>query len=477
RYSLETKTSVSTRQIASAISGLVLFSSLLFTLNSNEAPLEDVFFSLSVDAEITLCDDGGTFVIEFVNGHVEPLSGQEILLGFPDGVQYVAGSLVDTSSYQVREDDISDLSLPVFTLDNVEPGGMVQFEVSYEADAAARAFILGGNTPRNFVKLSTNQGVAIDSSDAYNILYPALSILSVNPNSQLVHTGDTTTRSFQITNGGYGRLSELIVTDLHDEGINWVSANLGTLNASGDSLFLQGSDFEGVGNGDQYLDSYESVQIVQSIVAQGCQDGTVSSVLNTHWGCGETSVAGTATNAHISINLKLPNLSLSSTQSLGTCYGEGEADVHSISLENKGAGTAFEVQLNIFKSAGSGYEEDIFSKIDPNSITYQWGNNGTPQPISPAQTWPTQASGDYQCLGTDPVGKVLLDLPDIPSGERLIVNFSTQSCCIDLCQKQRNSGWKYNVTYNDACQQNPQSNTKTGQSPLDGMMAVFSESP
>ncbi|MEL6593349.1 MAG: hypothetical protein AAFQ68_24840, partial [Bacteroidota bacterium] len=253
--------------------------------------------------------------------------------------------------------------------------------------------------------------------------------------------------------------------------------NVGTLNSAKDSLLLQGSDFEGIGNGDQYLDSYESIQIVQTIVAEGCQDGTISSVINTHWGCGNTVITGTSTNAHISTSLKLPSLSLSSTQSLGTCFGQGIADLQTITLENKGSGTAFETILEIFKSTGSGYEENIFSKIDPNSITYQWETNGTPQAISPTQSWPTQSSGDYACLGTDPIGKVSLTLPDIPSGERLIIKFYTQSCCIDLCQNQRNSGWKYKVDYNDACRLNPQSSTKTGQSPLDGLMAVFSESP
>ncbi|MEL7533832.1 MAG: hypothetical protein AAFN10_21135, partial [Bacteroidota bacterium] len=477
RFGLETKTTVSTRQIASAISGLVLFAGVIFTINSNEAPLDDVFFSLGVTSEVIVCDEAGTFTIEYVNGHVEPLTSQEITLAFPAGISYLASSLNDTSGYNVREDDISDFSRPVFSLDNLEPGGMLSFTVQYTASSEARDFILSGETPRNYIKLSSTQGVAIDSTDAYNVLYPSLSVLSVNPTSQLIHTNDTTTRSFNITNGGYGRISSFYVTDIYGEGIDWIASNVGQLNASGDTLWLRDDDFASIGNGDNYLDSYETIGIVQSFVGSGCNDATVSSVINTHWACSGDWVVGTSTNAHITVNLKLPSLSLSTTQSLASCFDSGTQNLQSVSLNNTGQGTAYEVDLTLFKSSGSGYEEDIFSKIDPNTITYQWGDNGSPQSISPSETETTQNSGDYACLGSNPIGKLSLDLPDIPAGEKLIVKFYTESCCINLCQNQRNSGWRYTVDYNDACEQNPESSTKTGQSPLDANLSVFTESP
>ncbi|MEM6342251.1 MAG: FG-GAP-like repeat-containing protein [Bacteroidota bacterium] len=477
RFGLETKVTVSTRQLVSAISGLVLFAGVIFTINSNEAPLDDVFFSLDVNTEITVCDEAGTFTIEYVNGHVEPLTNQALTLAFPEGISYVTASLTDTSGYNVIEDDISDLSRPVFAIDNLEPGGMLSFTVKYSASSEARDFILSGKTPRNYLKLSSTQGVAIDSTDAYNVLYPSLSILSVNPTSQLIHTNDTTTRSFNITNGGYGRISSFYLTDLHGDGINWIASNVGQLNASGDTLWLRDGDFASIGNGDNYLDSYETIGIVQSFVGSGCNDATVSSVLNTHWACSGEWVVGTSTNAHITVNLKLPNLSLSHSQSLASCFDSSTQNSQSISLNNTGQGTAYQVDLTLFKSAGSGYEEDIFSKIDPNSITYQWGDNGSPQSISPIETSTTQSSGDYACLGSNPIGKVQLDLPDIPAGEKLVVKFYTEACCINICQNQRNSGWRYTVDYNDACEQNPTTSTKTGQSPLDANLSVFTESP
>ena len=102
--------------------GAVLLCALLFNYASSEQPLDDVFFSTSVTQEIDICIDQGTIELEYLNTSGFALTGQEITVEFPSGITYVAGSLTDTSGYNVVEEDISDLANPIFSMDDLGDG-------------------------------------------------------------------------------------------------------------------------------------------------------------------------------------------------------------------------------------------------------------------------------------------------------------------------------------------------------------------
>ncbi|MEL6250739.1 MAG: FG-GAP-like repeat-containing protein [Bacteroidota bacterium] len=457
--------------------GAVLLCALLFNYASSEQPLDDVFFSTSVTQEIDVCIDQGTIELEYLNTSGFALTGQEITVEFPSGITYVAGSISDTSGYNVIEEDISDLSNPILTMDDLPDGEALPFSIKFQADPAAMAYILAGNTPDNVIKLVTNEGIAESSSGPYNVLYPSLSILNLSPSSQSVVSGDTATRSMTIINAGNGRLSSFFVTDIHGEGVDLVSTNYGTVNTSKDTIFFGASDFQQIGDNDEYFDTNESFSLTESLLATGCSDATVSSVISASWGCSGQYTTNSTTNAHVNVSLKEPNLSLSSTSNLESCFGAGVPNAQEIKIENKGQGIAMDVEIEIYKSSGGSYNEDLFSRIDTASITYKVGLNGSPIHISPSTVSNTRIDGNYSCLGNGAIGKVVINLPNIDPDETIYINWNTYSCCVNVCSNEQNTGWKYKVSYTDACGQSPTSSTKKGEDTRSGTMSVLPETP
>ena len=474
--SVQTKQTIKNTIINTTVS-LLIFAAVFMTTTTSEQPLDDVFFTMNTPSNIVVCGNAEIFEIEYINTSGYTLTGQEISISLPDGISYIPGSIINTSGNQVVEDDISDLSNVIFTLNDLDDGGTVQFTIEYIADLDAVTWLISGNTPRNTVSLTTNEGVNSQNSQAYNILYASLNITNVNPTSQSISSGDTTTRTFTITNAGNGRLSSFILTDSHTAGIDIISSNVGTLNANRDTIFLNSSDFTSIGNGDGYFDTNESLNLTETIVATGCTDATISSVIKAEWGCSGSTLTNASTNAHVTVNLKLPSLSISSSSTLESCFGSGVPNAQQINLKNNGQGVATQVAVDIYKSTGGVYNQDIYSAIDTSSITWQIGTGGNPSHISPLSVTNTQSSGAYSCLGSNPIGQVTLSIPNINAGEEIIIKWNTISCCVNPCNNEVNTGWKYNVSYNDVCEQNPSSTTKTGDSPKSASMSIFSESP
>ena len=85
------------------------------------------------------------------------------------------------------------------------------------------------------------------------------------------------------------------------------------------------------------------------------------------------------------------------------------------------------MNVQIFKSTGGTYNQDVFSRIDEASFQYRIGA-GTYQSIEPNTIFVTRNDNSYSCLGTNPVGKVVLDLPDLQPGETLDLIWDVYHC-------------------------------------------------
>ncbi|MEL7531692.1 MAG: hypothetical protein AAFN10_10310, partial [Bacteroidota bacterium] len=470
----------STHQPISKVIVLRLFILALFGIVVSKLPaqtLSDVYPSFTTPSEIIVFDNAKTFTIEYVNSSSVPLTGQSIIVGLPQGINYISGSISNLSGHNVQEVDISNNASLTFSAGDLPVAGTLTFTIQYEADLDGRTYMLNGNTPRNTFNLTTNEGTLSDQSQAYNILYAALSITNISPTSVTVNPGVTTTRTISIINGGYGRLSDLFLVDDYGSGLTLSSIDIGTLNATADTLFLSGSDFSGIGNGDHYFDSFESLDITETIVATGCTDMTVQSTIDIFWGAGAQVQNDDQSYAYLDIDIVNPNISVASTDSLNTCYGAGEASQQSITLSNNGDGTAEDLVIDLFKSTAGSYNQDLYSRIDENSITYQIGENGTPISITPTSTTATRNDGAYSCLGSSPVGSVELTLPDLPAGSNYVIKFDMYHCCVDPCAGQGLAGWAYTLAYDNTCDNNPQSASGTPQGSMSAAMSVFSETP
>ncbi|RQH19017.1 hypothetical protein D5R40_32660 [Okeania hirsuta] len=199
--------------------------------NLFRAELDDVYFTFDTPLEISVCSENQVFGISYLNASSFSLTGQEVTVYLPAGISYISGSLQDTSAAGVYEHDISDLQAPVFRLNDLGSVLSAGFMISYEAAIPAMNAILSGGILQNRVELVSNEGDKEDTSVPYNALYPALSIINISPANQSVNSGETTTRSIKVVNGGNGKLSSFFITDIHNAGIDLMSTSLGTISA------------------------------------------------------------------------------------------------------------------------------------------------------------------------------------------------------------------------------------------------------
>ncbi|MEL6852459.1 MAG: CRTAC1 family protein, partial [Bacteroidota bacterium] len=439
--------------------------------------LQNVFFSTTTPLTITACGEVETFEIEYFNGENQALTGQQISISLPPGIFYEPSSVSLVQGGQVSEANISDLRNPVFSVADLAAGGTQKFSLQYTANLQAVTYLLNGQTPSNDISLQANEGSAAYTSESYNVLYAALTIMNLNPTAQSGSTGDTVSRSMTIINGGNGEVTSFFITDTYGAGLDLISTSIGTLNASHDTIFFDAGDLATIGNGDGIFNTNESFTLEEDFTISGCTNGPVSSVIEAHWGCQDSSYLNSSTNATITIDVKSPNISHSGTSELKTCFSPDTLNQQTITLKNNGDGKAINAGLTIYKSTGGNYNQNIFSRIDTASITLQQGTQGSPVKISPTSVKNTRNDGRYACLGTNPIGEISLSLPELLPGETYIITFKTASCCVDACLGEKPNGWKYNLTYQDPCSSTPVNASKKVESTASANMSIFSESP
>ena len=455
---------------------LSLLCLLVFTiLLSQNAFSQDIQITISNPVGINVCDQSEIIDFEIINESGSSLESLSFKIEFPTGITYQTSSLIDLSNYNIQEQNTSDLKAILLSSDNFPSDSTIRFSLSVNANMNAITYQQTGGIFRNKLTLNHSNGNLTKQSNAYNLYYPVLSILNVSPTSKSIISGETFTREITIVNAGNGRVDNFYLTDTHNTGIDIETVNIGRLNETKDTIHLIASDFNSIGNQDNYFDSNESIQITQSIKASGCEPITISSAITNLWGC-SSQIESTVSNAHVSISLKTPNIALSTTSELNACFASNTASSHSITLNNNGLGRSDNIVLDLYKSRGSSYQQDIFSRIDATTITYQI-DDGNLINITPTTTYPTDNTGAYACLGNSPIGRLILNLPNLESGQQMIVNFETYHCNINVCTDDFLTGWKYKLTYTDVCQVNTYNQSGTGQKPNDTNMSIFPESP
>ena len=158
-----------------------LFGIMLVFFSGIEAKGQNLNFNNSVSPELIVCEGEENFTIEFTNTSTGILSNVEILLELPIGVEYVSASILESSTFNVQESDISNLSAVLFSSNDLSSGGTITF--SFDAIAKFDAYTnqLNGNVFSNQVTVNYSGNSEFELTDAYNILYPALSITQIAP--------------------------------------------------------------------------------------------------------------------------------------------------------------------------------------------------------------------------------------------------------------------------------------------------------
>jgi len=442
---------------------LLLFVSLL----TSTSFAQNISFQNLVSPEINVCGESERFTVRFTNDTPLPIMNVSIRVDLPTGIDYVGGLLVSNNLGVTFSSQGPGYVL--FTCPSVPPFNEVDFSFDLSADFSAIAFQNGSGVFRNTITVTYN-GNSSESevTEAYNILYPALSISSVSEMDQTTSVGGTFSRRVTISNNGFGALAGFVLHDIHNENMTVVSTDVGTLSETEDSIIIAGNAIQNFGDGDNLFEHNETITIVQTIKAVGCSSS--QSRLFTTWGCNGTFEESNNRYPFTTVEFFKPNLVVQTNNPFNTCM-DGSPDNQSLMITNDGGGPALGVELKVDQR-----QSRQFSRIDITSIKYSV-NGGPEMPLLPHTTKDTYTSGAYDCLGAGAKGGFTATLPEIQPDETIMVSWDRYACRADLCGNMNLIGWKSELTYQDACQSNNYKHNGKGQERQRKDFELFMEYP
>lgn len=437
---------------------LLLFLLMLFSFFQGQA---QITFNSSVPTNVHVCGDAEAFTVEFTNDSGATISGVQVSVALPTGMSY-GGSFSESTSFNVTAVSTGGSTL-IFSADDVADGETVSFDIDLLAGFAAKAAFAGGTLFNNEITVSYLGGSEDDTTDPYNVLYPALSVVTVSPNSQSVFVGQTYTRTVTIVNGGYGAISTFTVQDTEGSNISLDAVDIGSLNTATGITTFTSADIANFGDGDGLFEQNEQIIFTQTLTAFGCN--SEGSQIKAFWGCDGGSDGSNTKYPYTSIQLFAPNLSVTANHNFNTCF-DG-ANNESLVITNNGTGPANAIELTL--DVGSDW---MNTRIDAGSVTYTMGGASN-VPVSADQTY-----GGLQptCLGENAIRKIDVTLPAIQPGATMTVNFDTYTCDTPYCGDIDLYDWDYEMDYTDMCNSKTYSKSENGEL-KDKNMAITGESP
>lgn len=407
-----------------------------------------ISISSTVPANMTVCGAAKLFTVSIYNPSPFLITNDTLLITVPTGIQYVSGSLTG-GTFLNSFGGIIKVVLPnISALTNLN----VTFMAS--AQCTVVAFIAGGGITKNNIRVNytanNNHTYNTHNTSLYLVKQPFLTITTVTNQSYTGNIGDVFTRCITVVNAGSGELTDFTFTDIHGPGIQITASNKGVLTNIGMTakIILNGTDFLGIGDGDNLFESGESITICETVTVLNCI--SASSAFKAFWGCSVNACQSSVSSGNVLFPNYLPVLLVTPIASMNSCIGPGNASPQQLKIINKGTGNAINVQLEIFQATGGGYNGNVGSNIDPASFTIQTGIGGAPASITPNSTVATNA---LSCM-TSPKGKVLFTLPLINAGDTIYLNWNSYSCCSNACTNTGQSyinGWRYKGSYQNIC--------------------------
>lgn len=412
-----------------------------------------LIISGNTPAHITACGDNEVFQLQIYNPTPFNIQGVQFTLTLPAGINYQAGSVVGAA-----ETNISNLNQPIFTISQINAQQLLSISYQAKANCTVLAQSTSGIPFQNNAVFNFNlYNVAFSEtyqSTYYTIKQPNLSITSSTNTAFSANIGSVFTRCFTITNGGTGRLSELLFKDTHGIGFTVSSVNTGIWNSLNnvETIILNATHFTSVGNGDNFLDPNESITLCETIQVNNCTG--VASNIEVSWGCDNTNCQVFTTTANIVFPALTPNLVFTPSSSQNTCFGMNVPNQQSLLIRNTGVGIARNIDLEIFQALNNNvFSNQVRSFIDPSSIEIRYGN-GPFQNITP---YNITALPNYTCFeNLQGIGRFYILIDSIASSDSVRIRWNVYSCCINTCSDAGSSinAWQYKGSYRNDCNLN-----------------------
>ncbi|MFN7015254.1 MAG: hypothetical protein ACK4ON_13390, partial [Bacteroidia bacterium] len=377
----------------------------------------------------------------------------QFILTLPAGINYQVGSINGAT-----ETNISNLNQPIFTISQISSQQFLSLSYQAKANCITLAQSASGMPFQNDAVFNFNlYNVAFSEtyqSTFYSIKQPNLSITSSTNTAYSANIGSVFTRCFTITNGGTGRLSELLFKDTHGIGFTVTSVSTGIWNSANnvETIIINAAHFTTVGNGDSYLDPNESITLCETIQVNNCTG--VASNIEVTWGCDNSNCQVFTTTANIIFPSITPNLVFTPSSSQNTCLGIGVPNEQSLLVRNTGVGMARNIDLEIFQALTSNvFSNQVRSFIDLASIQIRFGN-GAFQSITP---YNITTLPNYDCFqNLQGIGRFFILIDSIASLDSVRIRWNVYSCCINTCSDAGSSinAWQYKGSYKNDCNLN-----------------------
>ena len=416
-----------------------------------------VVISQTVPTSVNVCDSA-QFIIKIQNITGNALTGMLLNVAMPGGVTYKGSLSSLPAAPPVLVSDISNLQSPIFSIPTVPAFNSIFVLFYANVDCGIIAYQQGGNPILNTAKITyTNSTTDQNISATYNINAPTLVITTFTNQTYTGAVGTTFTRSITIKNSGTGALSSFTFTDIHGVQIDILSVAPGTLSGTNtnDTVTVAGTDFAGIGDGDNFFENGESITLTETIKIIACVQPGVASNITAYWGCGNQTACQTATTTAnvIETPVGTPDLVITPTESSETCLDPLVARKQSLKIINIGAGSANHIAMDIYQGSFTVPNNTYSNRIDENSFTFQLGINGTPTAIVVDSAL---LNNVFSCLGTNPKYRIYLRIPVVinPLTDTVYLKWDAYACCQAVSCSSFNTAvapWEFQGKYTDAC--------------------------
>lgn len=462
-----------------------LFFMLVFVSSFGQA----FFINVEPDppGSLSVCDGETELRARVVlSSHTTETTAQ-VKVSLPQGIEYVAGSLVveSSSSGVSMVENGGTANAPMFKISKASalvPTDEVWFRIKRVAKCSAISFINAQGIFKDKIEATiVGQPTTAKESAAYTVVYPQLAFgQPAAQTNALLNTEYT--RTFTIKNGGFGCTDTIYFTiDYPNNGIEQVSL---TLNVGGTQVALTPTSIVGTKrsytldasklpngklcNGDQLI-------FTEKYKLKTC-NATTSYTAG--WGCEGTTLCQTITGtASVSMATGIPNIS-----ELILGGREGYTDICtpfnlSVGFKNNGSGNAKAAgAYNVKPRLGSGAQTAL-GQLDWELINIQEATiGGVPITFSGGTSYGIATFDIENKFTTDPdgIGVGLDDLDgdgyydDLPGGATLTIKLKLKYNCsysrYNVCPANDNGRLTYglqgDMSYNTMCSTTVQTSTK-----------------
>ncbi|MCZ2355952.1 MAG: T9SS type A sorting domain-containing protein [Bacteroidia bacterium] len=418
-------------------------------------------FTVTNPSNLGVCGPSATFSLSVKNNAATATANNLVKVWLPNGVSY---NVTSVSGSGVTESDVSQLNRPIFDFGTINSKQTKTITFTVNANCDFMYYLDNDITTALGLRADYTGNYDSTIASPFTGLAPALVFYSFVNQSYSGNVGNTFVRTIVIKNSGDGKLSNFNLYDRHQSGISVLGMTPGVATTNGDTSFLAlgPAEFAGIGNSDGFFDPNETITISETLRIDACTN--LQSALKLYWGCDGNVCDIQSQTGNATIALGTPNITYTATAINNVCYGTYPS-LQTLKFVNTGTEVARNLELYVYQSTGSSFYNGFYSRIDTTSIQIKYGTGAyTTIPLTSTKKNLVRA-----CFGgADPTGAFTINVPLLPKGDSIVVQFSIVTCCPTTCSGEWGGagfsgsrfGWKYSLTYQNQCLTN---NFSTGQ--------------